>query len=428
MNKYTIDEIIKEAEKCFNCKNGPCSSSCPLSNDIPAIISYMKNNDLENAYKKLCETSYLPSICSRVCPYEALCQKKCIRGIKSTPVNIPLIEQFIADWGIENNIDIFSEFKETKKSPIKIAIIGGGPAGLSCSASLTKMGYNVTIFEATNELGGILDYGIPEYRLPKNIVKQSIQKLLDLGINVKKNTLLGKDYTIKTLFDEGYKAIFLGIGRSLCSNLNIQDNNLQGVYDSSEVLYKINKNANNVKFKNVAVIGGGNVAIDSARSAKLAGAKNVYLIYRRSREEMPARNIEIEDALNDGITFLFQSNIIKINGKTKVENIECVKTELVEREGESRKYPMDISNSNYVLNVDTVIYAIGSTVDKNLMNKMGIEVDKNGLIKIIDKFGQTSIKGVFAGGDISSNIGTVSNACWSGLQSSLGIDNYLKNF
>lgn len=415
MEKELITEL---SNYCLQCVKQPCQSGCPLNNNIRDSIKLIKEEKYKEAYELLCETTVLQSICGRICPHENQCRGKCIRGIKGEPVEIGKLEAFIGDLALKNNWDIPK--KENKIKNKKVAIIGSGPSGLTCSAFLAKMGYNVTIYEKKDKLGGILAYGIPEFRLNNEILNKTINKILDLGISYKTNIEIGKDISIKEL-EEEYDAIFIGIGANISSRMNIEGENLKGVYGGNELLE--NKKFPDFKNKNVAVIGGGNVAMDASRVIARLGAKSVKVIYRRAEAQMPATKHEIESAKKDGVEFLFQNNIVKVLGKEKVEKIECIKTELKKKEGDTRLSPQNIEGSNYTIDMDYVIMAIGSHSNKEILDKLGIEIN-NGVIKINEK-NQTSNKKIFAGGDIAGEIKTIAFAARSGRNSADAINEFL---
>ena len=392
-------------EYCLNCKVKPCSNNgCPLNNDIP---SFIHEEDFEKAFNILCNTTVLPAICGKICPHEKQCQGSCIRGIKSYPVPIGDMESIIGDISIKNNYKISKEINE-KFVDKKVAVIGSGPAGLTCSAFLARKGVQVTIFEKYNELGGILVHGIPEFRLPKETVKKTIEKILDLGIKTQVNKELGKNLNIEDLIKE-YDAVFVGIGANIPTKMNIPGEELEGVYGGNTLLETGNHPS--YKGKTVAVIGGGNVAMDSARTIKKLGAKKVYVIYRRAEEQMPAERKEIESAKEEGIEFLFQNNIVKVLGNKHVEKIECIKTKLIKKEGEDRLSPVNIEGSNYIMNMDYVVMATGSKPEEKVIEKF--EKNKWGYIAVNEKM-QTSIKNVYAGGDIAGEKQTVAWAARSG--------------
>ena len=398
-------EEKKIREYCLNCKVKPCSvKGCPLNNDIP---SFIHEEDYEKAFNILCNTTVLPAICGKICPHEKQCQGSCVRGIKSHPVPIGDMESIIGDMSIKNNYKIPKEIDE-KLVDKKVAVIGSGPAGLTCSAFLARKGVQVTLYEKYNELGGILVHGIPEFRLPKQTVKDTISKILDLGIKVELNKELGKNLNIEDLSGK-YDAVFVGIGANIPSKMNIPGEDLEGVYGGNTLLETGNHPS--YEGKTVAVIGGGNVAMDSARTIKRLGAKQVYVIYRRAEEQMPAERKEIESAKEEGIEFLFQNNIVKVLGNTHVEKIECIRTQLVKKEGEDRLSPVNIEGSNYIMDMDYVVMATGSKPEEKVIENF--EKNKWGYIAINEKM-QTSIKNVYAGGDIAGEKQTVAWAARSG--------------
>ena len=392
-------------EYCLNCKVKPCSNNgCPLNNDIP---SFIHEEDYEKAFNILCNTTVLPAICGKICPHEKQCQGSCVRGIKSHPVPIGDMESIIGDMSIKNNYKIPKEIDE-KLVDKKVAVIGSGPAGLTCSAFLARKGVQVTLYEKYNELGGILVHGIPEFRLPKQTVKDTISKILDLGIKVELNKELGKNLNIEDL-SRKYDAVFVGIGANIPSKMNIPGEDLEGVYGGNTLLETGNHPS--YEGKTVAVIGGGNVAMDSARTIKRLGAKQVYVIYRRAEEQMPAERKEIESAKEEGIEFLFQNNIVKVLGNTHVEKIECIRTQLVQKEGEARLSPVNIEGSNYIMDMDYVVMATGSKPEEKVIENF--EKNKWEYIAVNEKM-QTSIKNVYAGGDIAGEKQTVAWAARSG--------------
>ena len=398
-------EEKKIREYCLNCKVKPCSvKGCPLNNDIP---SFIHEEDYEKAFNILCNTTVLPAICGKICPHEKQCQGSCVRGIKSHPVPIGDMESIIGDMSIKNNYKIPKEIDE-KLVDKKVAVIGSGPAGLTCSAFLARKGVQVTLYEKYNELGGILVHGIPEFRLPKQTVKDTISKILDLGIKVELNKELGENLNIEDLSGK-YDAVFVGIGANIPSKMNIPGEDLEGVYGGNTLLETGNHPS--YEGKTVAVIGGGNVAMDSARTIKRLGAKQVYVIYRRAEEQMPAERKEIESAKEEGIEFLFQNNIVKVLGNTHVEKIECIRTQLVKKEGEDRLSPVNIEGSNYIMDMDYVVMATGSKPEEKVIENF--EKNKWGYIAVNEKM-QTSIKNVYAGGDIAGEKQTVAWAARSG--------------
>ncbi|MCX4302396.1 MAG: FAD-dependent oxidoreductase [Clostridia bacterium] len=414
-----LEEMKEKANYCLSCKIKPCQVGCPLQNDTTGFIKLLKEDKIHEAYDLLSETTVLQSICGRICPHDKQCQGSCIRGVSQKQVNIGDMEAYVGDIAIENDWKIKKNAEPKNK---KIAVVGGGPTGLTCAATLAKNGYKVTIFEKHNVLGGIMNHGIPAFRLDKKLLQKAIDKILDLGIDVKLNTELGKDYTLNDLQKE-YDAVYLGFGANLSSKMGIPGEDLDGVFGGNELLE--NNSHPSYKGKTVIVSGGGNVAMDTARTVKKLGAKEVIVIYRRSRAEMPAEKKEIEEAIEEGIEFLYQNNIIKICGDKKVNKIECVKTELVQKEGESRKSPVNIEGSNYFIDADYVIMAVGSKPEASLLSQLDVELDRRGRI-LIDKNNMTSKKGVFAGGDLAGAKGTVAWASRSGRDAGNAIINYLE--
>lgn len=400
-----MKEIEERRSYCLNCKNSQCRiKGCPLDNCIPEFIHEI---DSKKAYEILCNTTVLPAICGRICPHEKQCEGSCIRGIKGEPVSIGAMEAYIGDLSIENNYELSIEVDERAKDK-KIAVIGSGPAGLTCAAFLARKGVKVTIYEKHDKLGGLLTHGIPEFRLPREVAEKTIEKILDLGVEAKLNQELGRYFEIEDLAKK-YDAVFVAIGANIPAKMNVEGENLNGVYGGNYLL-EYNKNPD-YNGKKVAIIGGGNVAMDSARTIKKLGASEVYVIYRRAEEQMPAEKKEIADAKKEGIEFLFQTNIVKILGTEKVEKLECIKTELVKKEGENRLSPVNIEGSNFSLDMDYVVMATGSKPENNIIEKF--EKNEYGYIKI-DENMQTSINKVFAGGDIVGQKATVAWAARSG--------------
>ena len=428
-----INEAKEKANYCLNCKVKPCSlKGCPLGNNIPEFIKQVKEEKYFEAYKILSETTVLQGVCGRICPHKKQCQGSCVRGIKGEPVAIGDLEAFTFDKAITEQghslLECYkNEITENKEkneelSSKKVAVIGGGPAGLTCSAFLAKSGIKVTIFEKYNYLGGLLVHGIPEFRLPKEIVKQTVNNILELGIEVKYNQELGKNLKLENLEKE-FDAIFLSIGANVSSKMGIEGEDLEGVYGGNELLeYNLHPD---YKDKKVAVVGGGNVAMDCARTINKKGAKEVKVIYRRAREQMPAEDKEVEDAINEGIEFLFQNNVVKIIGDKKVEKVELIKTELVQKEGETRLVPVNIENSNYIEDVDYVVMALGSKPE-GFVSNLGLELNKWGNISINENY-QTSNPKVFSGGDLAGIKGTVAWAAQSGREAANKIVQFLQD-
>ena len=415
-----MEEIKEKASYCLNCPVKPCSNKgCPLGNDIPSFIKAVKEEDYKKAYEILSETTVLQAICGRICPHTKQCEGSCVRGIKSKSVSIGELEAFVGDIAIKENYLLAAPNSNNKHK--KVAIIGGGPAGLTASAFLLKKGYSVTLYEKYDYLGGLLMHGIPEFRLPKEIVKQTIQKIIDLGLEVKYNHELGRNIELQQLEKE-YDAIFLSFGANITTKMGVEGEELYGVYGGNQLLE--NQNHPDYTNKKVAIIGGGNVAMDCARTIKRLGAQEVKVIYRRAEEQMPAEQKEIQEAKEEGIEFLFQNNIVKILGEEKVEQVELIKTELVQKEGETRKVPVNIPDSNYIIDIDYIVMALGSAPE-SFVNGLGLELNKWGYINIDEK-NRTSNPKIFAGGDIAGAKGTVAWAARSGRDAANAIIEYLE--
>ena len=415
-----MEQIKEKSNYCLNCPIKPCSNKgCPLGNDIPGFINAVKQQDYKKAYEILSETTVLEAICGRICPHTKQCEGSCVRGIKSDSVNIGELESFVGDIAIKENYKISKISTENKNK--KIAIVGGGPAGLTASAFLLKNGYTVTLYEKYDYLGGLLVHGIPEFRLRKEIVKHTIQKIIDLGLEVKYNQELGKNLDLQQL-EKDYDAIFLAFGANITTKMGVEGEDLHGVFGGNQLLeYQNHPDYTN---KKVAIIGGGNVAMDCARTIKRLGAQEVKVIYRRAEEQMPAEAKEIEEAKHEGIEFLFQNNIVKILGKDKVEQVELIRTELVQKEGETRKVPVNITNSNYIIDIDYIVMALGSEPD-GFVKDLGFQLNKWGYINIDEK-NRTSNPKIFAGGDIAGTKGTVAWAARSGRDAANSIIEYLE--
>ncbi|MDK2805542.1 MAG: glutamate synthase small chain [Thermoanaerobacterium sp.] len=431
---YEENMAVEEAERCIQCKNQPCVEGCPVHVKIPEFIKLVANRDFEGAYQKIKETNNLPAVCGRVCPQENQCESVCTRGKKGEPVAIGRLERFAADWHMMNKED---KVEAPKKNGRKVAVIGSGPAGLSCAGDLAKMGYDTTIFEAFHTPGGVLMYGIPEFRLPKEIVQKEIDSLKKLGVKIETNMVIGKILTIDDLFEMGYEAVFIGTGAGLPKFMGIPGENLNGVYSANEFLTRINlmkaydfpNNPTPVKVgKKVAVVGGGNVAMDAARSAKRMGADEVYIVYRRSEEEMPARLEEIHHAKEEGIIFKLLTNPVRVIGDESgnVKGIECVNMVLGEPDQSGRRRPIEEKGSEHVIEVDTVIIAIGQSPNPLITSTTeGLEKQKWGGIIVNEDTLETSRKGVFAGGDAVTGAATVILAMGAGKKAAASIHKFL---
>lgn len=415
-----MEEINEKSNYCLHCKTNPCSvKGCPLGNHIPQFIEQIKQENYKEAYAILSETTVLSGVCGRICPHQKQCQGACVRGIRGEAVSIGELEAFTFDSMIEEEDSLLNcyaeEIKKNKKSK-KVAVIGGGPAGLTASAFLAKSGIQVTIYEKYDYLGGLLVHGIPEFRLPKEVVQKSVEKILRLGIEVKYNRQLGKDILIQDL-ERQYDAIFLSMGANQSSKMGVEGEELEGVLGGNELLeYKLHPD---YKGKTVAIVGGGNVAMDCARTIKRLGAKEVKVIYRRAREQMPAEDKEVENAMQEGIEFLFQNNIVKIIGKQKVEKVELIKTQLVQKESDSRLVPINIENSNYVMKVDYIIMALGSKTEP-YVETLGLKTNQWGNIEVNENY-QTSNPKIYAGGDLAGVKSTVAWAAYSGREAAKSI-------
>ncbi len=429
---YEREDAINEAQRCLNCKNQPCVSGCPVQVKIPDFISHIARGDFEGAYSVIKETNALPAVCGRVCPQEQQCESKCVRGIKGESVSIGRLERFCADYCS----DIPNETVITELKGKKVAIVGSGPSGLTCAADLAKRGYEVTIFEALHTAGGVLVYGIPEFRLPKSIVSKEVEELKKLGVKIETNVVIGRTETVDELLDNGYDAIFVGSGAGLPKFMGIPGEDGNGVYSANEFLTRINlmkayldDYATPVKHhKSVAVVGGGNVAMDAARCAMRLGAENVYIIYRRGEDELPARSEEVHHAKEEGIEFRLLTNPKKINTDEKgnVYSITCVKMELGEPDASGRRRPVEISGSEHDISVDAVIIAVGTSPNPLIrMTTQGLETNKHGCIITSDDGVTTSKEGVFAGGDAVTGAATVILAMGAGRKAAEQIDKFL---
>ena len=432
---YTKEMALDESQRCLNCKNHPCTQGCPVQIDIPAFIKKISEEDFEGAYNVISKDSSLPAVCGRVCPQENQCEKYCVRGIKGEPVGIGRLERFVADWHNEN----------TKEAPVKpasnghkVAVIGSGPSGLTCAGDLAKKGYEVTVFEALHTAGGVLVYGIPEFRLPKAIVQKEVDGLKALGVKVETNTVIGKTVSVDELMSDefGFEAVFIGSGAGLPSFMNIPGENLKAVYYANVFLTRINlmkayREGADTPIKHskaVAVVGGGNVAMDAARCAKRLGAEHVYIVYRRSEAELPARREEVEHAKEEGIEFMLLNNPVEILGGEDrfVNGIKCIKMELGEPDASGRRRPVEIPGSEFVLDVDCVIMAIGTSPNPLIKNTTeGLETNKKGCIVAEEETGKTSKDMVYAGGDAVTGAATVILAMGAGKTAAKAIDEAL---
>ena len=440
---YSAEVAIAEANRCLNCKNRPCVSGCPVNIDIPEFISEIKEGKFEEAYKIINKSSSLPAVCGRVCPQESQCEAKCTVGIRFEPVGIGRLERFVADYHNANNTE---KVEKPASNGHKVAIVGAGPSGLTCAGDLAKKGYEVTIYEALHTAGGVLVYGIPEFRLPKSIVAKEVDTLKQLGVDVETNVVIGKTLTIDELFENGFEAVFVGSGAGLPRFMNIPGESLKGVYSANEFLtrsnlmkaYKEEPVTPIMKGGKVAVVGGGNVAMDAARTALRLGAEKVYVVYRRSMEELPARKEEVEHAEEEGIDFRLLNNPIEILGYNNpddprdpkngfVTGIKCIKMELGEPDESGRRRPVEVAGSEFVLDVDTVIMSIGTSPNPLIKDTTeGLDVNSHGGI-IVNEDGLTSRENVYAGGDAVTGAATVISAMGAGKVAAKAIDNYFNS-
>ena len=430
---YTEAMAIDEADRCLNCKNMPCVTGCPVGIAIPSFIQKVKTGEFEEAYRIITESSSLPAICGRVCPQESQCEGKCVRGIKGEPVGIGRLERFVADRhnALEN-----AAVERAEPNGRRVAVVGSGPSGLTCAGELAKKGYDVTVFEALHTAGGVLVYGIPEFRLPKAIVAKEIETLKALGVKIEVNTVIGKTLSVDELTGEmGFEAVFIGSGAGLPNFMKIPGENFKGVYSANEFLTRVNlmkayrpDSATPIqKGKRVAVVGGGNVAMDAARSAMRLGAEHVYIVYRRSMSELPARHEEVEHAMEEGIEFLVLNNPVKILGDENgfVSGVECIRMELGEPDASGRRKPVELPNSNYVLPCDCVIMSIGTSPNPLIKDTTaGLEVNRRGGIVVEESTGKTSLDAVYAGGDAVTGAATVILAMGAGKTAARSIDEY----
>ena len=438
---YTAEIAVEEANRCLNCKNRPCVTGCPVNVNIPDFITKIKSGDFEGAYQIINETSSLPAVCGRVCPQETQCESKCSMGVKFEPVGIGRLERFVADW---HNANATEKAAAPASNGHRVAIVGSGPSGLTCAGDLAKKGYKVSVFEALHTAGGVLVYGIPEFRLPKRIVAKEVETLRDLGVDVQTNVVIGKTLTIDELFEMGYEAVFIGSGAGLPNFMNIPGESLKGVYSANEFLTRSNLMKAYLetpvtpimKGGRVAVVGGGNVAMDAARTALRLGAEHVYIVYRRSMDELPARREEVEHAMEEGIDFRLLNNPVEILGYENpndprdpkngfVTGMRCIRMELGEPDAKGRRRPVPIPGSEFTLDVDTVIMAIGTSPNPLIKDTTaGLEVNSHGGI-VVTEDGLTSRENVWAGGDAVTGAATVISAMGAGKIAAKAIDEAL---
>lgn len=441
---YSAETAVDEALRCLSCKNMPCVSGCPVNINIPEFIAKVKEGDFEGAYQVIHKTSSLPAVCGRVCPQETQCEAKCVRGIKGEPVGIGRLERFVADW---HNAHSDTAPTVAPSNGHRVAIVGSGPSGLTCAGDLAKKGYKVTIFEALHTAGGVLVYGIPEFRLPKSIVRKEVENLIAMGVDVETNVVIGKTLTVDELFEKGFEAVFIGSGAGLPNFMGIPGESYKGVYSANEFLtrsnlmkaYREDPDTPIMKGGKVAVVGGGNVAMDAARTALRLGAEKVYIVYRRSMEELPARREEVEHAQEEGIEFLLLNNPIEILGYENpddrrdpkngfVTGMKCIKMKLGEPDERGRRRPIPIEGSEFVLDVNTVIISIGTSPNPLIKSTTaGLEVNKHGGIIVEEATGATTKEGVYAGGDAVTGAATVISAMGAGKTAAKAIDEYLSN-
>lgn len=440
---YCEEIAIAEAQRCLNCKNQPCVNGCPVNINIPDFISKIKESNFEGAYEVISKSSSLPAVCGRVCPQETQCESKCTLGIKFEPVGIGRLERFVADWHNNNSKELPVK---PKSNGHKVAVVGSGPSGLTCAGDLAKKGYEVTVFEALHTAGGVLVYGIPEFRLPKSIVAKEVDTLKALGVKIETNVVIGKTLTVDELFEMGYEAVFIGSGAGLPNFMGIPGESLKGVYSANEFLtrsnlmkaYLENPDTPIMKGGKVAVVGGGNVAMDAARTALRLGAEQVYIVYRRSMDELPARKEEVEHAEEEGIIFKLLCNPTEILGYNNPDNprdekngfvtgMKCIKMELGEPDEKGRRRPVPVENSEFTIDVDTVIMSIGTSPNPLIKSTTkGLEVNRWGGI-VVNEDGLTSRNAVYAGGDAVTGAATVISAMGAGKVAAKAIDEYLSN-
>ena len=430
---YTKEMAMEEAQRCLHCPTKPCISGCPVAVNIPDFIERVKEGSFEEAYQIIHETSSLPAVCGRVCPQEKQCEAKCVRGVKGEAVAIGRLERFVADWHRENVKD---ELQKPKSNGHKVAVVGAGPAGLTCAGDLAKKGYQVSVFEALHVAGGVLMYGIPEFRLPKTVVQTEIEGLKQVGVDIQTNMVIGRSESVDDLFDAGYESVFIGSGAGLPSFMNMPGENLKGVYSANEFLTRCNlmkayKDGVDTPIqhpKRAVIVGGGNVAMDAARCAKRLGVEEVTIVYRRSMEELPARKEEVEHAMEEGIIFKLLTNPVRVLGNEDgwVCGMECVSMELGEPDASGRRRPVEIKGSNFVLDVDCMIMAIGTSPNPLIRSTTkGLETNRKGCL-VADDNGATTREGVFAGGDAVTGAATVILAMGAGKTAAAAIDDYIQ--
>lgn len=432
---YNMEEAVSEASRCLGCKNAKCIEGCPVSINIPGFIKHLKEGNAAEAFDVISESSALPAICGRVCPQESQCEGRCVRGIKGDPVSIGKLERFTADWAKQNHV---KPHESSVKLDKKVAVIGSGPAGLTCAGDLAKLGYQVKIFEALHEPGGVLVYGIPEFRLPKTeVVKKEIENVKSLGVEIETNVIVGKSLTVDDLFKEGYDAVFIGSGAGLPRFMGIPGEQANGVFSANEYLTRSNlmkafdENSNTpiMRGKKVAVVGGGNVAMDAARTALRLGAET-HIVYRRSEEELPARAEEVHHAKEEGIIFNLLTNPVSIltDEDGWVNGIRCIRMELGEPDASGRRRPVEIEGSEFNIDTDMVIMALGTSPNPLISSTTeGLDVNRKGCIVADESYGKTSREGVFAGGDAVTGAATVILAMGAGKAAAAGIHEYLQN-
>ena len=430
---YTAEQAMEEAQRCLHCPTRPCVSGCPVSVNIPDFIEAVKDGEFEKAYHIIRETSSLPAVCGRVCPQETQCERECVRGKKGESVAIGRLERFVADWYRENVNEVPEKIVSNGH---KVAVVGAGPAGLTCAGDLAKKGYYVSVFEALHVAGGVLMYGIPEFRLPKKVVRHEIDGLRKMGVDIQTNVVIGRSESVDDLFEQGYEAVFVGSGAGLPNFMGMPGENLKGVYSANEFLtrcnlmkaYRDGVDTPIQRAKRAVIVGGGNVAMDAARCAKRLGVEEVSIVYRRSMEELPARKEEVEHAMEEGINFQLLTNPVRVLGSDDgwVKGIECVKMELGEPDASGRRRPVEIAGSNFVMDIDCMIMAIGTSPNPLIRSTTeGLETNRKGCL-ITDENGLTTREGVYAGGDAVTGAATVILAMGAGKVGAAAIDEYIK--